>query len=80
MKKYLLVFECPCVGSNEEIIEAKNDRMAVARAWAKSCTNSNYVVGSYDVYRLAYDHKAHSHTLERVDEGELFADYNGEEG
>lgn len=70
--KYLVIFEAPCVGTDEKIIEAKDDREACRYAWDKSCQVREYVMGSYDIYRLAYDIKTHSHTLIRVDEGELF--------
>lgn len=77
--KYLVVFECPCMGTAEQIIYAGDDREALRYAWDTSCTVREYVMGSYDVYRLGYDNKAHTHTLARVDETELFADWAGED-
>lgn len=79
MKTYLVIFEAPCVGVDERLIHVSCDKEACEFAWRTSCSVSVYVTGSYDIYRIDYDNKTHNHTLTRVDEGELWDEWNGEE-
>lgn len=72
MKKYLVVFEAPCVGTNEELVHMETDQQASEWAWATSVNNKYYVAGSYDIYRLEYDNTNHTHTLTPVNEIELW--------
>lgn len=63
MKKYLVIYEAPCVGTVEKIIEAADDESAERQAWSESLNSLYYVTGGYDLYRLAYDPNAHKHIL-----------------
>ncbi len=64
--KYLVVFECPCVGTDAMVIEAENDVEAETWSWETSCKVREYVDGGYDLYRLCYDNKKHTHVLDEV--------------
>lgn len=71
--KYLVVFEAPCVGTSEEIVGFPTDKDASDWAWEHSCNVREYLPGAYDIYRLTYNHEAHTHQLELVDEVALWA-------
>ena len=68
MRKYLVVFEAPCVGTNEELVQFETDREVSDWAWEKSVTTREYIAGSYDIYQLVYDHNWNTHQLVPVDE------------
>lgn len=72
MKRYLVVFECPCIGLSEELVSFDSDKQVSDWAWERSCESDLYVMGSYDIFRLSYDHHLQPH-LERVDEEALWA-------
>lgn len=63
MKHYLVYYECPCMGRIPELFEAENDDQADEHAWIESCHNAHYTNGGYDLYRLEYDHHAHTDIL-----------------
>ena len=70
--KYLVVFEAPCVGTNEEIVGFPTDKDASDWAWEQSVKVREYVPGGYDIYRLEYDNRSHTHILNPVNEIELW--------
>lgn len=72
MKRYLVVFECPCIGLSEELVGFDSDKQVSDWAWERSLESDMYVTGSYDIFRLSYDHHLQHH-LERVDEEALWA-------
>ena len=55
MRKYLVVFEAPCVGLNEELVTMESDKQVSDWAWERSLEVREYVDGSYDIFRLSYD-------------------------
>ena len=72
MKKYLVVFECPCIGTNEELVQFLTDKDVSDWAWATSVKTREYVTGSYEIYRLFYNPQTHLHELAFVNEIEIW--------
>ena len=63
MKKYLAIFEAPCVGSTAEVIYADDPTGADFIAWERSCNDEYIVNGGYDLYQIVYNHDTHKHEL-----------------
>ena len=66
MKKFLAVFEAPCVGTSEEIIHADTYTGADFLAWERSVDGEYYVAGGYDLYEIVYNRQMHAHVLVKV--------------
>ena len=64
--KFLAIFECPCIGCNEELIYADTFAEADEIAWDKSCMNKNYVQGGYELYQISYNPIPHCYELTLV--------------
>lgn len=73
MRKYLVVFEAPCVGLNEELVQFETDKQVSDWAWATSVNTREYIPGSYTIYHMTYDNHLQLH-LEEVDEIALWAE------
>lgn len=72
MKRYLVVFECPCMGLSEELVSFDTDKQVSDWAWERSEQSDFYVMGSYDIYRLTYDNHLELKMV-KVDELALWA-------
>lgn len=62
-KKYLAIYEAPCVGTVAETFTADNDDAAEKIAWETSVNNKHYVAGGYDLYSIVYNPFIHRYEL-----------------
>ena len=68
MKKYLVIFEAPCVGVSEELVSFKSDKLVSDWAWEKSVDTREYIPGGYEIYEIVYNRETHLYELELVNE------------
>lgn len=66
MSYYLAIHEAPCVGVAPVTFEADTDAQAEVYAFEQSVTDPQFVIGGYDLYRIAYNPMTHKHELTPV--------------
>ena len=66
MKKYLAIYEAPCVGTTAEVIYADDHNDADYQAWRHSLEDQYIVNGGYELYQVVYNLTVNRYELKYV--------------